>query len=86
MIGRLYAIPFGCALALWATGSASAADASSNGPKLPAGTLGYGVVLSAIPASNRARNGIVVLEARFLVLDGQQVCNPLRIRVARENA
>ena len=34
---------------------------------------GYGVVLSAVPASNRARNGIVVLEARFLLVGGQQV-------------
>ena len=49
------------------------AAASSNGIEVPAGSPGYGVVLSAVPASNRARNGIVVLEARFLVVDGQQV-------------
>jgi hypothetical protein len=49
------------------------AAASSNGIDVPAGTLGYGVVLSAVPASNRARNGIVVLEPRFLLVDGQQV-------------
>ncbi|MGC1381059.1 MAG: hypothetical protein WA814_08560 [Candidatus Baltobacteraceae bacterium] len=46
---------------------------SSNGLTVPAGSMGYGVVLSAIPASNRARNGIVVLEPRFLIVDGQQV-------------
>lgn len=46
---------------------------SSNGFTFPAGTQGYGVVLNAIPASNRARNGIIVLEPRFLIVDGQQV-------------
>ena len=46
---------------------------SSNGTFFPAGTPGFGVVLSAIPASNRARNGIIVLEPRFLLVDGQQV-------------
>jgi hypothetical protein len=47
--------------------------ASSNGTTFPAGTPGYGVVLNAIPATNRSRNGIIVLEPRFLLLDGQQV-------------
>ncbi len=46
---------------------------SSNGLSVPAGSMGYGVVLNAIPASNRARNGIVVLEPRFLLVGGQQV-------------
>ena len=46
---------------------------SSNGFTFPAGTRGYGVVLNAIPASNRARNGIIILEPRFLLVDGQQV-------------
>lgn len=46
---------------------------SSNGFDFPAGSVGYGVVLSAVPASNRNRNGIVVLEPRFLLVDGQQV-------------
>jgi hypothetical protein len=46
---------------------------SSNGFDFPAGSAGYGVVLSAVPASNRNRNGIVVLEPRFLLVDGQQV-------------
>ena len=45
----------------------------SNGLDVRAGTRGYGIVLSAVPASNRARNGIIVLEARFLVVDGHQV-------------
>ena len=45
----------------------------SDGFTVPAGTLGYGVVLNAIPASNRARNGIIVLEPRFVIVDGQQV-------------
>ncbi len=45
----------------------------SDGFTVPAGSLGYGVVLSAIPASNRARNGIIVLEPRFLIVEGQQV-------------
>jgi hypothetical protein len=45
----------------------------SDGFTVPAGTLGYGVVLNAIPASNRARNGIIVLEPRFLIVNGQQV-------------
>ena len=45
----------------------------SDGFTVPAGTLGYGVVLNAIPASNRARNGIIILEPRFLIVDGQQV-------------
>ena len=49
------------------------ATVSSNGTVFPAGTPGYGVVLNAIPASNRSRNGVIVLEPRFLVLDGQQV-------------
>lgn len=46
---------------------------SSNGTNFPAGSLGYGVVLNAVPASNRSRNGIIVLEPRFLLVDGQQV-------------
>jgi hypothetical protein len=46
---------------------------TSNGILVPAGTLGYGIVLSAIPASNRARNGIVVLEARYLIIGGERV-------------
>ena len=46
---------------------------SSNGSTFPAGAQGYGVVLNAIPASNRSRNGIIVLEPRFLIVDGQQV-------------
>lgn len=45
----------------------------SNGLHVRAGTPGYGIVLSAVPASNRARNGIIVLEARFLIVDGRQV-------------
>lgn len=49
------------------------ASVTSNGILVPSGTLGYGIVLSAIPASNRARNGIVVLEARYLILGGQRV-------------
>ena len=49
------------------------ANVSSNGFDFPAGSLGYGVVLSAIPASNRERNGIVVLEPRFLTVNGQEV-------------
>ncbi len=51
----------------------TSATVSSNGTVFPAGTAGYGVVLTAIPASNRSRNGIIVLEPRFLVLDGQQI-------------
>lgn len=51
----------------------TSATVSSNGSVFPAGTPGYGVVLTAIPASNRSRNGIIVLEPRFLVLNGQQV-------------
>lgn len=46
---------------------------SSNGTTFPAGTIGYGAVLNAIPASNRARNGIVILEPRFVLVDGQQI-------------
>jgi hypothetical protein len=42
----------------------------TNGKKIPAGTLGYGVVLASIPASNRARNGIIVLEPRYLLIGG----------------
>jgi hypothetical protein len=49
------------------------ATVSSNGFEFPTGTLGYGVVLNAIPASNRARNGIIVLEPRFLLVNGQEV-------------
>ena len=49
------------------------ATVSSNGFEFPAGSAGYGVVLSAIPASNRARNGIIVLEPRFLMVNGQEV-------------
>jgi hypothetical protein len=45
----------------------------SNGVSIPAGALGYGIVLSAVPASNRARNGIVVLEARYVVAGGRQI-------------
>jgi len=46
---------------------------SSNGTTFPAGAIGYGAVLNAIPASNRARNGIVILEPRFVLVDGQQI-------------
>ncbi len=46
---------------------------SSNGTTFPSGTIGYGAVLNAIPASNRARNGIVILEPRFVLVDGQQI-------------
>jgi hypothetical protein len=46
---------------------------SSNGFEFPSGSVGYGVVLNAIPASNRDRNGIIVLEPRFLLVDGQEV-------------
>lgn len=46
---------------------------SSNGTTFPAGTIGYGAVLNAIPASNRSRNGIVILEPRFLLVNGQEV-------------
>jgi hypothetical protein len=46
---------------------------SSNGTRIPAGTLGYGIVLSAVPASNRARNGVVVLEPRFLLVGNQEL-------------
>ena len=46
---------------------------SSNGATYPSGAVGYGVVLSAIPASNRARDGIVVLEPRYVIVNGQQV-------------
>jgi hypothetical protein len=49
------------------------ATISSNGFEFPAGSIGYGVVLSAIPASNRARNGIVVLQPRFVIVNGQEV-------------
>ncbi|HEX3457631.1 MAG TPA: hypothetical protein VHR97_06705 [Candidatus Baltobacteraceae bacterium] len=51
----------------------TSAAVSSNGFEFPSGTLGYGVVLNAIPASNRTRNGIVVLEPRFLLVNGQEV-------------
>jgi hypothetical protein len=46
---------------------------TSNGTLFPANAVGYGVVLSAVPASNRARNGFVVLEPRFVIVGGQQV-------------
>jgi len=49
------------------------ARVSSDGFEFPSGTLGYGVVLNAIPASNRARNGIIILEPRFLLVNGQEV-------------
>lgn len=48
------------------------ASVTTNGASVPAGTLGWGIVLSAVPASNHARNGIVVLEPRFLMLQGSQ--------------
>jgi hypothetical protein len=46
---------------------------SFNGVSIPAGSIGYGVVRSAIPASNHARNGVVVLEPRFILVGGQQM-------------
>ena len=46
---------------------------TSNGISVPAGTMGYGIVLAAVPASNRARNGIVVLEPRYLLLNGTEL-------------
>jgi hypothetical protein len=46
---------------------------ASNGTQIPSGTIGYGIVLSAVPASNRARNGVIVLEPRFLLLNNQQL-------------
>lgn len=47
--------------------------ASFGGVTIAAGTLGYGIVRSAVPASNRARNGIVVLEPRFLLVGSRVV-------------
>lgn len=49
------------------------ATTQSNGDSFPAGSIGYGVVLAAIPASNRARDGVVVLEPRFVVVNGRQI-------------
>jgi hypothetical protein len=49
------------------------AAATTNGVSVPAGTPGYGIVLNAVPASNRARNGIIVLEARYLLLGGRHL-------------
>ena len=49
------------------------ATVSSDGFEFPSGTIGYGVVLNAIPASNRARNGIIILEPRLLLVNGQEV-------------
>ncbi len=46
---------------------------ASNGTTFPANAVGYGVVLAAIPASNRARDGVVVLEPRFVVVGGRQI-------------
>ena len=46
---------------------------TSNGTVFPEDAVGYGVVLTAIPASNRARNGVVVLEPRFVVVRGEQI-------------
>lgn len=51
----------------------TSATVTSDGTEIPAGSLGYGVVLNAIPASNRARNGIIILEPRFLIVNGQQI-------------
>lgn len=51
----------------------TSATVTSNGTEIPAGAMGYGVVLNAIPASNRARNGIVILEPRFIIVNGQQI-------------
>jgi hypothetical protein len=49
------------------------ATVDSNGTRVPAGTIGYGIVLSNIPASNRARNGAIVLSPRFLSLGRTQM-------------
>lgn len=45
------------------------ANVSSNGFDFPAGSLGYGVVLSAIPASNRERNGAIPVPGLGLAVD-----------------
>ena len=45
---------------------------TSNGTYVPSGTVGYGVVLDSVPASNRARNGVIVLAPRFLMLNGSE--------------
>ena len=45
------------------------ATATSQGKTFPKGAVGYGVVLQAIPASNHARNGIVVLEPRYVTVN-----------------
>jgi hypothetical protein len=45
----------------------------SNGVLVPAHTIGVGIVLSAVPASNHARNGVVVLEPRYLMLGPTQL-------------
>ena len=49
------------------------AATASNGVTFPAGAIGYGIVLQAIPASNRARNGIVVLEPRYVLVGGEKI-------------
>lgn len=49
------------------------AAAGSNGTYVPAGTIGYGIVVANIPASNRARNGVIVLSPRFLMLGSEQM-------------
>jgi hypothetical protein len=46
---------------------------ASNGTQISAGTIGYGIVLSAVPASNRARNGVIVLEPRFLWVNNHEL-------------
>ena len=45
----------------------------SNGVTFAQGATGYGVVLAAIPASNRARDGVVVLEPRFVLVNGREL-------------
>ena len=49
------------------------ATTASNGATFPAGSVGYGAVLAAVPASNRARNGVVVLEPRYVIVNGRQI-------------
>lgn len=49
------------------------AAAKVDGVTIAPGTIGYGIVRSAVPASNRARNGIVVLEPRFVVVGRRRI-------------
>jgi hypothetical protein len=57
----------------------STATQLDDGTTVPAGTIGYGVIRSASPAGRHNHDGMVAIEARYLVLPAKANRGPVRI-------